>query len=500
MKRLLLGLILIFHLSAISQDQNNSKGFDSIFDRIAVNISSTNPTKALYLADSLYNYAINDRQRVRALLLSADILDKQEKRMEGIQYAMKSLVIAEKSKDYTFQARIYGYMSTQYRELGFLDKGKDYIQKGLDISYKIKDKDQLTEYQAMANHELADYAVEEKDYKKGIEYSELALLGYKQDKDEDEQYRNFVIGNVEELLGRCYMGLGDYDQALHHLLTSSNLIKGSEAKNTIWASAIYQGVGDAYLKLEELDSAEVYLKKALPIAEEGSNGSLKEWLYESMSSYYKQRKELDSAAIYAMKYRDIVKENRIKENRMVNIEFNRALSTSKQKANNTVFYIIASTILGLGIILTIYYFRRKRTPQTIIEDNSKESQGTNGLLISLRVQEEILQKLKEFELSEVFLDKNMSFPGLVSYLNTNAKYLNYILKKEENKDFNTYINDLRIEYIISKLKSDPEYLNYKISYLADISGFSSHSNFSANFKRVTEFSPSEFIESINNSA
>lgn len=81
-------------------------------------------------------------------------------------------------------------------------------------------------------------------------------------------------------------------------------------------------------------------------------------------------------------------------------------------------------------------------------------------------------------------------------LNTNTKYLSHILNVHKNKDFNTYINNLRIQYIIHKLETDKNYKKYKISYLADSSGFSSHSKFTNVFKSVTGFTPSLFLEYI----
>ncbi|MCT4074668.1 AraC family transcriptional regulator [Elizabethkingia anophelis] len=58
-----------------------------------------------------------------------------------------------------------------------------------------------------------------------------------------------------------------------------------------------------------------------------------------------------------------------------------------------------------------------------------------------------------------------------------------------------------MNHIITKLYEEPEYLNYKISYLADIGGFSSHSHFTQIFKKEVEISPSEFITQLkrNNS-
>lgn len=499
MKILILCFICIFHLSVISQTEEESQKFESIYYEIAVNLSSSNPTKALHLADSLYNYSANENQKIKSLMLSASIYTKQEKSVEAIEYAQRALKFAEDSKDYSFQARIYGFMSTQYRSIGISDKGKEFIQKGLAISSKMDDKNQITKYQAMANHELADYAMDDREYEKAIDYMNLAILGY--EKEENPRFYNFQIANAEEVLGRCHLALGNKKQALKHYSKANNLINKSEAGNSLHAAVIYQGLGAIYLDKKQIDSAGVYLHKALRISEGSDHGTLKELLYESMSNYYDQIKEPDSAAIYASKFRDMTKVNRSKKNQMVNSEFNRLTLGSEDKTNNTPIYIGVSVILGLGIILTIVYMRRKKTPlpqptYNISEDVIQEKNTSTAIQISDSTQKELLDKLKEFEASEAFLDRDMSYSVLVSYLNTNAKYLNYILKNVKNKDFNTYINDLRIENIISKLKSDPKYLKYKISYLAEISGFSSHSNFSANFKRITHLSPSEFIESI----
>ena len=88
---------------------------------------------------------------------------------------------------------------------------------------------------------------------------------------------------------------------------------------------------------------------------------------------------------------------------------------------------------------------------------------------------------------------------LAGMLNTNTKYLSHVLNTYLNKDFNSYINELRIRYIIAKIEQNDVFKNYKISYLAEEAGFSSHSKFSAIFKSVTGFSPSTFLDYLEKS-
>ncbi len=109
MKRFLLAFIFFINLTSFSQTEDSLKAFDSIYYEVAVNISASNPTKALHLADSLYNYSINDKQKMKSLMLSASVYEKQEQRREAIEYALKALEIGKNSNDYSFQARIYLY-------------------------------------------------------------------------------------------------------------------------------------------------------------------------------------------------------------------------------------------------------------------------------------------------------------------------------------------------------------------------------------------------------
>nr|WP_246625384.1 helix-turn-helix domain-containing protein [Edaphocola aurantiacus] len=88
----------------------------------------------------------------------------------------------------------------------------------------------------------------------------------------------------------------------------------------------------------------------------------------------------------------------------------------------------------------------------------------------------------------------MSLSYLATHINTNTKYLSRVINQHKQKDFNGYINELRVNYIIVQLNSDPVWRKYKISTLADEAGFSSHSKFATVFKSITGLSPSLFIQ------
>ena len=87
---------------------------------------------------------------------------------------------------------------------------------------------------------------------------------------------------------------------------------------------------------------------------------------------------------------------------------------------------------------------------------------------------------------------------MAGQFDTNTKYLSEIINSHYEINFNTYINRLRINYLIEKLKSDPNFIKYRISYLAENCGFASHSSFATVFKSVTGISPVKFIDFLKN--
>lgn len=129
-------------------------------------------------------------------------------------------------------------------------------------------------------------------------------------------------------------------------------------------------------------------------------------------------------------------------------------------------------------------------------DDEEVNKKRNESLMTSETEAKLLELLDDFEKGTLYNNKNMSLPFLAGELNTNTKYLSYIINQHKSTDFKSYINRLRIRYIVGKLTNDEKYRQYKISILAEECGFSSHSKFASIFKAVTDFSPSAFIKHV----
>ncbi len=168
-------------------------------------------------------------------------------------------------------------------------------------------------------------------------------------------------------------------------------------------------------------------------------------------------------------------------------------------------YILFS-VLGIAVLLVIFFAVRLLQIRGRIKEYenftvklrvNRDKKAVQPQAISEKTETLLLQKLEDFEKTDDCIRPDISLQSLAKKLDTNTKYLSEIINKHKQKNFNAYINELRINYITCKLKENAVYRNYKIKYLAEESGFSTHSAFAAAFKAVNGLSPAHYIQLLN---
>lgn len=132
----------------------------------------------------------------------------------------------------------------------------------------------------------------------------------------------------------------------------------------------------------------------------------------------------------------------------------------------------------------------------IQQETAVEEPIKSNINIASKTEKQLLKKLEQFEKNEVYLKKDITLNSLSKQFSTNTKYLSEIIKSYKNKNFNQYINELRIDNLIDKLQNDEKVLNTKVSFLANDFGFNSHSSFSTLFTQYVGKSPSDYIKEL----
>ena len=316
-----------------------------------------------------------------------------------------------------------------------------------------------------------------------------------------------------------------------------------------------QVIALSYLKTAKLDSAAIYYKKSIQSIEENHYGNY--WkmivLLEYGSCLFEQKdyaaaqkmllESLEKAKLFEntnFLYRIYTKlsvcsqglgqQREYQEYRLKANEAQNDFETQTSKATNAAFEymqkVAEETIireqkrqqniyLGLGSFLFLlstgwlfmrWLYKSRINHATDINSYLKlihkpeektavlEKASVKISSIPKETEDLLLIKLEKFEAGKKYLNNDISLAQMAALFETNTKYLSEVINKYKGKNVNLYINELRINYIVEKLKSDSKYLNYKVSYLAEECGFSSHSSFSAVFKNITGITPNIFIQ------
>jgi AraC-like DNA-binding protein len=272
-----------------------------------------------------------------------------------------------------------------------------------------------------------------------------------------------------------------------------------------------------FLKQEHLQAAAIY-NELLMVSQTLNNVFLDEKIIAQQNVNYLA---LNDTSNYQLTSTTSI-ENQLKSEILENEAINTAYNLVAEEYNDNlleqrahyyrILYVALGAFLVIILVCLFYWWKVIQTKTQLNEiikyieitssnftsQVAEKKQDPKKNIILKETEELILNKLKRFENSKRFNNKDISLSVLAGQFDTNTKYLSEIINSHYSMNFNTYINKLRINYIVEKLKTDPNFINYKISYLAENCGFSSHSSFATVFKSITGISPIKFIELLNN--
>lgn len=521
MKFIRIFLLFLLPYSLFSQQQQNKEAdrrFDSIYYD-AANISITDIDKGLKIADSLYTHSTTDVQKLRSLMLSAMFYQTKGSSDKTVELALKAEEIAIKTKDYNWQARILGFLATEFNNIGIIKEREELIDRMGEVVPKITDDLQRSLMYPMYYQERAIFYLENKNDKKGWKYIKLAenhLL-----KLQDSPTKFMLLGLNHRVHGNFFLKLkNEPDSALVYFERSEDYYEKAQNLGNYGKDILYSGIGQAYLMKGQDSLGLSYIKKAEQLSEEAENITLNLEIYEVLSDYYKDKGETQKYVYYLEKYQELYRLTQNQKIKPVELLLENLKKQNQDLSYSRTSLIGLSIILAIGFIVSFVWYRKKRKrdyqryQEVIAELKQKGFISTNSVIpltladephqeneigkrekprISEEAEQKIIEGLKTFEKGDHFRNANYALADLASEIGVNTKYLSQVLNNRYGRDFNTYINELRINYIIEKLKTQHDYQLYKLSFLAEECGFSSHSKFSSVFKSVTGLTPTRFM-------
>ena len=468
----------------------------------------SNPDEAIKIGEHILKIAANPESKIRPnLLLTRGYLVKGDYD-KAVTFAFNS---ANNLPNISLPTRIeINLIKSEVLRKLYLDKqAKKYLQLATDLIVSLPAN---TRKDSLNTH----IAIEQIKMLLDRRKNEEALQTIQ---DVQNTYKTFLSTNKLEqrelylAKERAFSDLTKFDSAVVYMNKTLVLLDSTLPNNLYKKAEIYKELGNLYLQQKAFKDSEETLFIALRFSEIINNPIMLMQVNRDLAINYLATNQKNQHKVYNDEFLVLNTQVELNEQNAINTVFNMLskyedikIEQAENKYTNALYILLSGGLIVfvVGLLIVLKSEGRKKRLKEIINYlevsrtnfiKSKPNKKTTNkrIVIPEETEQAILSKLKRFENSQKFLNKDMSLAVLAGKFETNTKYLSEIINKHYNDNFNTFINKLRINYIIEKLKNDPNYMNYKISFLAEESGFSSHSSFATVFKAIIGMSPATFI-------
>lgn len=302
--------------------------------------------------------------------------------------------------------------------------------------------------------------------------------------------------------GKAYYLKKLFRKAINEILYIETLQK----KNVINHLRLQEGytiLADSYQSLNIPDSSMIYYQKAISKFEKNEKERIK-LITEIAEKYDKKEfeRELEKRGLTSSKesYEKYIR----LENKLALLEQN--------KTNNYLLYGgFFSIILIIVTGRAIYNSRKNGKKINILFKElekkttflDKKQQKIIKIIPSSDLKEDIVQilskGLRKLEEKEYFLNKECTQVSVAKKLKTNTAYLSKFMNAHYGCNFNTYLNNLRIDFAINRLKNDAVFRSYTVLAISEELGYKSANTFTKSFKKHTGLLPSYYIKKMEKS-
>ncbi|WP_394674539.1 helix-turn-helix domain-containing protein [uncultured Chryseobacterium sp.] len=342
------------------------------------------------------------------------------------------------------------------------------------------------------------------------------------------QYYGYLIES-----GFYNLKIKKYHTAIENLIQckkyffATNNIK-NQSYTLLFLGQSYAGLKETEKAMQTFIQLDVHIQQSRHIFPE-----LRE-VYTYLINYYKEKKDKEKQLYYIERFLKI-DQTLDSQFRYISRELPRRydkpmLLKDKENIltelkNKRIFFYSSLFILSLILLVFIVLYRKSKKAekqyrkiaqeliQSVNENKAKKEIEFIKDAISDKIPEQvivdkiskpisedvaqtILAELEKFETKEQFLNKGITLVNLSKKMKTNSKYLSEIINSYKGKNFAAYLNDLRIDYAISRLAEDKKFRSYKISFIAEELGYNTEQAFTLAFKKRTGTPLSIYLKEI----
>jgi len=482
--------ILVGHhlLSLSVEEKDKIKHLDSLIELSKEKPTKKYPAAGYYLKGNYYYTKVDYKKAFDNYISANEILIKQDESKIKYETIYNIGILKEriddnegaldnfrKIKPYIEKENYNSYkvlfaMAITHVKLNQIDSADYYNKIGLKLTKETNSS--FYNYMRLSNA-IVDYA--RGNYIKVIDSLKLSLDYFKRNNDIPNQ------AFVYYYKGISHINLGD---------------DGKGIQNLKRVDSIFDIVGDVHPELR------------------------KSW--EILIDYYSVKKEAQEELRHVRKllvvdsilnsnYRYLYSNITSKYDVPILLEKRDELINNYQSNQRNFFNLIVGLcfLLLLGFVSFAFYRKKEKEKvlnyRRIIDQLTYLNSQSNKVAIKKRqkdinLKEEIINTIKirlsKLEKEEFFLNRNIKIGDIAKKMGTNNKYLSIYINHFYGKNFNQYINDMRIEYATKKLKNDLIFRKWTLTAIANEIGFNSREYFANAFYKYHKIKPLFFIKKL----
>lgn len=286
--------------------------------------------------------------------------------------------------------------------------------------------------------------------------------------------------------GKIYYGTKQYRAAVDTLNVGLKMYDVPEEEEK-YMRDYYKVLAKAHKSLGQLDSANYYLEKHINTTSEFGE------LRTDISTSFKNQ-EIDA---FENELKALAKEKSQKEKLLLYggiaggmvilvLVIGLVRSNKQRKENEAKFQALLDKVNAAPAAEV----QIVNTKDTVLEERGSSE-------VNDETTQQILNGLKKLESQHYYLHPACSAHNVAKRIKTNTTYLSKVINANYEKNFSTYINDLRVNYAVLKLKEDTKFRGYTIHAIATELGYKSADSFTKYFKQHTGLLPSFYIKKLN---
>ncbi len=532
-------------------DSLKSKNYDEFLGEFSKNSEDT--IRASIYLKSYLKKALYDQDSIKMARAYTILSYYQDSDQRRLSYLNKAILLSKGQKNKYFPVLSYIYMGVFYKGNWKYDKALQSFLKALE--YAKKYDNHIYVHYAKCNIGTIKNKIGKHEEALEIFREAVALEDQKKEKDSITYAEilysiSEVFSNLKKLDSSNYYtekGLKisrNNEYGIHsklQLIKAINLFKKEQydqasqvihrikkelyvlADKEEWIRAHFY-LGKIKERTQQQDSAQYYYQK-IDTFFQSKIYAIHEVRdsYVSLLSMAKTKKNKDEQLLYIKRLLDFdstvsTTNRKLSEKLITEYDTQQLLSEKQQIIRHTqqkknlyqrLFTIFIILFLLTSSLVLYQYFKRKKYQkrfEKLIRETYKKREPIEQETSFTSIEEigmsqtlitELSEKLIKFEKNEGFLAPNITTTVLAKKFKTNNKYLSKVIHTTKGKKVNHYINDLRIDYTVERLKNDTIFRAYTVKAIASEIGFTNAESFSKYFHKKTGLYPSYFIKKLN---